>query len=393
MSVPLRPSLRALTGVRFLAALHVVAFHYAPKEGLPAWLERLLNAGPQSVTLFFVLSGFILAYTNLRAEDAPEVERRAFWAARFSRVYPVYLLGLVLMTPPWIRDVLSVTGGMHSEAVWQLSSVGLATVTLTQAWVPELACVWNCPGWSLSVEAFFYLLFPLLCPPVIRFAPRGLWRAAAATVLGATLIALLWLLVDGWITGQPASPFGPDTWLKVAAYNPLLRLPQFFLGVVLGRLFCLRVKAGQGAGLAASAQAWVAAAASLVLFAAPVSGSAWVFRDLALLPAFALLIWSLAFSGDWLARFLEHRWIVRLGEASYALYILHSPLYFYLRMADHRSGLGLAVSSVRAFFAAYVAVSVLVSIGVFLWVEEPARRWLRTRLLRRPAAALVSSGV
>lgn len=84
--------------------------------------------------------------------------------------------------------------------------------------------------------------------------------------------------------------------------------------------------------------------------------------------------------------------MVRLGEASYALYILHSPLYFYLRMADHQSGLGLAVSSVGTFFAGYVVVSIGVSIGVFLWMEEPARRWLRTRLLRRPAAPFVSSG-
>jgi peptidoglycan/LPS O-acetylase OafA/YrhL len=386
MPVPLRPSLRALTGVRFLAALHVVAFHYAPREGMPAWLDRLLSAGPQSVTLFLVLSGFILAYSYLGAQDAPKVERRAFWAARLSRVYPVYLLGLVLMMPAWIKDVLHVTGGMDSEACWEFSTVGVAALTLTQAWVPKLACVWNCPGWSLSVEAFFYLLFPLLCLPVVRSSPRGLWRAAVATVLGAAVIVLLWLLVDGWLARQPASPLGQDTWLKVAAYNPLLRLPQFFLGVVLGRLFCLRVKAGQGAGPTAPAQAFVAAAASLALFAAPVSGSAGVFRDLALLPAFALLIWSLAFGGDWLARILGQPWRVRLGEASYALYILHSPLYFYLRMADHRSGLGLAASSIRAFFASYVAVSILVSIGVFLWVEEPARHWLRTRLRRRPAA-------
>ncbi|ADO69851.1 acyltransferase family protein [Stigmatella aurantiaca] len=387
MSSAQRPSLRALTGVRFLAALHVVAFHYAPREGLPAWLDRLLSAGSHSVTLFFILSGFILAYSHLGAQEAPKVERRAFWAARFARVYPVYLLGLVLMAPPWIDGVRRALGGLSTGAFWELAKTGLAALTLTQAWGPGVACVWNCPGWSLSVEAFFYLLFPLLCLPLVHAKPRGLWRAAAATLGSTAVLVLLWLWVERWLATSPTPPWGPDTWLKVAAYNPLLRLPQFLLGIVLGRLFCLRVKDGQGAGPAAPAQTWVAAGASLVLFAAPVSGAALAFRDLALMPTFALLIWGLAYGGGSLAWLLGRSWAVRLGEASYGLYILHNPLYFYLRLADHRWGPGLAGSSPRRFFAVYVALSVLASMGVFLWLEEPARRWLRTRMIRRPAAS------
>ncbi|WP_225409863.1 acyltransferase family protein [Stigmatella hybrida] len=382
MSSPPRPSLRALTGVRFLAALHVVAFHYAPREGLPAWLDRFLSAGSHSVTLFFILSGFILAYSYLGAQEAPQVEPRAFWAARFARVYPVYLLGLVLMAPPWLDGVRRAAGGLRPEALGEIAPVGLAALTLTQAWVPDLACVWNCPGWSLSVEAFFYLLFPVLCLPVVHSASQGLWRAAAATLAGTAVLVLLWLWGEGL--------FGADTWLKVAAYNPLLRLPQFLLGIVLGRLFSLRVKHGQGAGPAASTQAWVAAGASVLLLAAPLDGAALAFRDLALMPCYALLLWSLAFGDGPMAWLLGHPWAVRLGEASYGLYILHNPLYFYLRMGDHRSGAGLAASSPWVFFAVYAAVSVLASLGVFLWLEEPARHWLRARLARRPAAPSAS---
>lgn len=387
MSSSPRPSLHALTGVRFLAALHVVAFHYAPREGLPAWLDRFLSAGSHSVTLFFILSGFILAYSYLGAQQAPQVEPRAFWAARFARVYPVYLLGLVLMAPPWLDGVRRAAGALRPEALWDIVPVGVAALTLTQAWVPEVACVWNCPGWSLSVEALFYLLFPVLCLPVVRAAPGGLWRAGAATLAGTAVLVLLWLGVAGWRDAHPAPPFGADTWLKVAAYNPLLRLPQFLLGIVLGRLFSLRVKAGLGAGPAASAQAWVAAAASVALLAAPLSETALAFRDLALMPVYALLLWSLAYGEGPMAWLLSRAWAVRLGEASYGLYILHNPLYFYLRMVDHRSGAGLAASSPWVFFAGYVAVSAAASIGVFLWLEEPARHWLRSRLGRRPAPA------
>jgi peptidoglycan/LPS O-acetylase OafA/YrhL len=393
MSSSLRPSLKALTGVRFLAALHVMAFHYAPRESAPAWLHRFLECGPSSVTLFFILSGFILAYSYLGAQETVRVEPRAFWAARFARVYPVYVLGLVLMTPPLVDFLARAAGGLTQEVLWKLSSTGAAVFTLTQAWAPPMACVWNCPGWSLSVEAFFYLLFPLLCMPVVRARQRGLWAAAAAMVGVAVIASVLWLLVEQWIAGSSAPLLGPDTWRQVAAYNPLLRLPQFLLGVVLGRLFAQRVSDGRGIGPAAPVQAVVAAVACLAIFVAPWSGSALAFKELALMPPFALLIWGLADGGGPLAWVLEHPWAVRLGEASYALYILHSPMGFYVRLLDHRLGPGLATSSPRSFFAVYVALSILVSLAVFFWLEEPARRWLRTRLSRRPAgpAFVVSS--
>lgn len=378
-----RPSLKALTGVRFLAALHVVAFHYFPREGTPEWFQRLLECGPSSVTLFFILSGFILAYSYLGAGETVRVEPRAFWAARFARVYPVYVLGLVLMTPPLLDFLVRAAGGFTQEVLWKFSTTGAAVFSLTQAWAPPVACVWNCPGWSLSVEAFFYLLFPLLCVPVVRAGQRGLWASAAA-MLGVTAAAsVVWLLVDQWIAGSPAPLVGPEAWKQVAAYNPLLRLPQFLLGVVLGRLFSQRIHVGQGLGPAASSQALVAAGACLAIFVAPWAGPALAFKELALMPAFALLVWGLADGRGVLARVLEQPWAVRLGEASYALYILHPPMGFYVRLLDHRLGPGLAASSPRAFFAVYIALSLFVSLATFFWLEEPARRWLRARLSRR----------
>ena len=92
-----QPRLPALTSLRFLAALHVVMFHlHALKiyEG-SGWYHRTALIGYVGVSLFYVLSGFILVYTY----GGRELKIGKFWQARFARVYPAYLFSLVLTAP------------------------------------------------------------------------------------------------------------------------------------------------------------------------------------------------------------------------------------------------------------------------------------------------------
>jgi hypothetical protein len=88
-----RKPIRPLTGLRFFAAPHVVWFHYAP--GLPHWPGNIVRNGYMAVALFFVLSGFVLAYTY----EGRTVEPRRFWLARFARIYPGYLTAFCLIAP------------------------------------------------------------------------------------------------------------------------------------------------------------------------------------------------------------------------------------------------------------------------------------------------------
>src|SRR5579863_1305776 len=89
-----RRPIRALTGLRFFAALHVVFYHYAVGL-LPYPLSSVAKNGYVAVGLFFVLSGFVLAYNYA---DRP-MDIRTFWTARFARIYPAYLLAFVLIAP------------------------------------------------------------------------------------------------------------------------------------------------------------------------------------------------------------------------------------------------------------------------------------------------------
>src|SRR5207248_4762379 len=104
-----------------------------------------------------------------------------------------------------------------------------AHLTLVQAWFPS-TIEWNQPSWSLSVEACFYLLFPLLLPLIARLNRRDLWRAGALTWAAfAAIILVLALFGLRFATLW--------WWGDFVRYNPLVSLPEFIVGMVLGVLF------------------------------------------------------------------------------------------------------------------------------------------------------------
>ena len=116
-----------LTGIRFLAAFWVLGFHTMPRSGLPRPVAAFWDAGFSGVSLFFVLSGFILAhvYGGSAVSDRPFPSQR-FLVARFARVYPAYAAALVFSLPAFVRELL-VTPTAPAGAA--LSGVCLASIT------------------------------------------------------------------------------------------------------------------------------------------------------------------------------------------------------------------------------------------------------------------------
>ena len=177
-----RPQLHALTGLRFVVAFQVLAYHaLAPKAASPFWMRSLVGSGYVGVSLFFVLSGFVLTYTYHDALRDGTATRRAFLASRVARIYPVYLLSLAVALPPLFWLIAS--KGLRMDWGWFTQLVAMYA-GLVQAWDPRRACVLNCPAWSLSDEAFFYLAFLFILPVVARWRLRGLLMAAAAAYAG-----------------------------------------------------------------------------------------------------------------------------------------------------------------------------------------------------------------
>lgn len=366
--------LLALSSLRFLAAFHVVLFHVFPwgrwlaSESVlqRAW-AHFCSHGFSAVGFFFTLSGFILTY-NYPARRLTSL--RPFYVARFARVYPVYFIALIVSLPFFAVRVLK----SHDYASGVLE-LGLA-LTLLQAWVPPLWFAVNMPGWSLSVEAFFYLLFP--------FASLRLRKLASTPARAGMCLVLLYAValtapLLGTYCSSTGMPLEDQSALANAVrYLPLLALPEFAIGIVLGHMFVERMFNER------VISALVVPALLGLLFALCSDVVPYMtLHNGILLPAFGTVILACAY-GRFLPALLTQPGLVRLGEASYSLYILHMPVFITLKIVIERSGFD--PSALWAFFV-IASGCVVASLISFHFAEEPLRRRILDAYKRATHAA------
>jgi peptidoglycan/LPS O-acetylase OafA/YrhL len=365
-------TLQALTGVRFLAALHVVVFHFGGSwfETAPQWLVAIYQCGYASVGLFFLLSGFVLAYNYLGPDGRMTAEPRAFWAARLGRVYPVYALALLLLAPHVIAGSVAVNS--VGTAAAKLAVGGGSALLLVHAWLPPAALYWNPPGWSVAVEAFFYALFPSTAGWVGRLRRERLgWTLAGLWLLGL-LPSLLYLAFEP--DGGAATILSRGTWLAVLKFNPVVRLPEFLMGVVLGRLFLHETPAR---GRSGTLLATVGALLTLGAFASSQHLPFVLLHNALLAPASALLVYGLARGGGPLGWALSRPLFVQLGAASYALYILEHPVWVAVDAVAKSLAMESDPRQQRLLFAVFLAAVLGASVLCHRYVEGPLRTWMR----------------
>ncbi len=337
--------LPALTGLRFFLALWVMFTHligaghvYEPIVlMLPGPLQEILRHGYQAVPTFFVLSGFVLT-RNYAATRWTRANVWKYLVGRLARVYPVYLLSLLIVSPFIVKAADQPKGwlvAMH--------------LTLLQGWFSgHYTAGWNTPAWSLSCEMFFYLIFPLLVVPMKN---RGWAGTLAAAVVATGLTQAMWLA-------------GVSDQIK-----PLIHVSDFLMGIAAARAYELliaRRHAMEGTWLYWTGFGGLAAILGYARFLPDGLSMNTLLR-----PMNALLLVGLGLGGGWLARALSARPVVYLGKASYGMYILHIPILWW------------AVSwpdfAVRYL---YMALVVGLSCVVFAVFEEPANQWIRSRVGR-----------
>ncbi len=360
-----RPEIPALTSLRFFAALWVVLFHireFGLWSGGPRPYIAVIRVGYLGVSFFFVLSGFILSYVYT-GRNTPKLR---FWQARFARVYPVYLFSLLITLPLVIKFMLPYMRQMHVSPALVFTMYPL----LLEAWSPEVALFWNGVAWSLSVEAFFYFVFPFLLPFFTRLSAKGLLLVSAAAWSVDLLITSTYVLLRPDGLAHTSSQDALLYWLTVVKFNPLIRLPDFLLGMAAGTCV-LRWPSQLRRGPVVAGAAFLLV---VIVFGAQLPYP--LLHSGLAAPAFALIIIGIAAQPAWNV-WLGHPWLLLLGEASYSLYLLHAIPLVILTSAMHL-GEG---PHVLVVVASYLVAMLLVSALVYRGIEYPLRRILRPRNL------------
>jgi peptidoglycan/LPS O-acetylase OafA/YrhL len=375
-----KPQLLPLLGMRFIVVMYVVAFHFAGPllQGAPSVLIRLFRAGV-GMDAFFLLSGFVLTYGYSNA-DFGLAARQRFWQSRWARIYPNYVLSLVLCAPFVLAHARVGTEPLP------LVVTSLAALLLLQSWHPSTVALWNLPSWSLSVEAFLYVIFPWA---IVRVrAMRRLLIGAAVVWLTALAAPIVYLVasLEGWLR-----PEAESSWVMFVRTLPPFFVPAFLLGVLLGLHFERNHhRAGTALGAMVS-YAGMAGVCTLLLVSDRIP---FLLNNALVLPFFGMVVYGLATGGGPIAWLLSRPALLMLGEASYAIYILQGPIQAWTYTVLHRLVVRIVVLSPRTEAAIELLTIVLVSLVVVRWFERPARRLamkiFSSRAVPSPAAAPIT---
>jgi peptidoglycan/LPS O-acetylase OafA/YrhL len=357
-----RAQLPALTGIRCFAALNLVFFHFADPHSFGP-LSPVVNGGYISVSFFLLLSGFILTYNYADRAEQGKLTARSFWTARFSRLYPVYAFSLLLSIGMLIQEVQA-----HTKADFTLGVI--LTPLLLQGWHPALSTFWNTPAWTMSTEAFFYLLFPWL---ITRRRPRQ--TQTMLMILGAAWLAGL-VFPALYMHFHPDGDLHPDrysagTWIRALKFMPLQHLPAFVFGMALGFLN-EKIRPESRKRIAVGIFAFVA----LYLLLCVESRLPYVMlHDGLLMPLFAGVILCLA-GRNLIARFFGLLPFIAIGEASYCLYLLHFNLWTLLHDSHLLEKSGLIVFDPWLSYLLLIIAALLTK----RFIERPGRGWIMRRL-------------
>jgi peptidoglycan/LPS O-acetylase OafA/YrhL len=371
-AVTRNPPLPALTGIRTLLAIAIILFHFTPPHlGL---LYPFIDNGYVFVGVFFLISGYVLTYNY--GQRAATLVKREFWLARFSRLYPVYFL-VLLLSVTMLGDEWRARP--HAE-FWQ----GLILTPLVlQGWSPSVATFWNTVAWTLTSECVLYAAFPwLIRAPWPKRPVQLVLLLVALWVVGLVPHSLYLYLNPDHIAG-PVDRYSSTTLIRFLKYTPLPFVCTFLIGVTLAKLqLALTLTPRQRLILSALSLAAVG-----VFFYVLVRHTPYLLMHGGLLtPLFAALV--LGLSGPHpISAVFSWRPLLLIGESSYCLYLLHFNVFQLLHTYHVPERLHLAALDP---WLSYV-ILILFALAVFHFVETPTRRAILRRFSHKQRTLLPST--
>ncbi len=365
-SMPENKRIDQLSFPRFIAALLIIIFHYG-RSTYPFALESLAWVAASAqylLSFFYTLSGFILAYVYYKPDGAP-IDQRVFWVRRLARIYPLYLLAFLLAVP-----------FRFGASPNDLTGLVLG-VFMLQAWVPPYPLAFSGPAWAMSAMWLFYLIFPWLMPWMVKKGAKSSLIFSAGVWLASQILFLT--MINCW-AGEAGS------WSRdVTLYNPLLHLNSFIFGMAAGLFYRTRreqARINQPINLLGLIGSLAAIGA--LFYARPTISALTGFQinyyDGLLTPLYLLAIVFLAQDETLISKAISHKWLVFLGEISFSIYLLQSPVVrFYQQFLLPRLEAHIPWTKEIHFYL-YLGLLLPVSIGLYFLFEKPLNRWLRGKL-------------
>lgn len=349
----------SLTGLRFVAALYVFVFHIQIRWPIAetSFLKNILNEGAIGMSIFFMLSGYLLMM-NYVSHDGKIGE---YFINRFARIYPVYFVAAIL-TLPWLG--IDFTGEVVVISTLKTVFLIIANILLIQAWFPQLFSYWNNSGsWSISVEAFCYAMLPLLINSINRSSSRVILM-----VIFACYFVSLMPAISVKLYGQYGLP--------VFYAMPVFRLPEFLIGACI-YIFVRRHPLPPMIWVLQIAFA-TAIIAYLGKFGAilPIyTGHNWI-----VIPTIAITLCTLAAGRGPIAWLLSRSLFVWLGKISYCFYSFQALVVLWL-ISYHEtltSAIPVLANEKLLTICTFIFLIIVSAIGYYA-IEEPARKMIKRK--------------
>ena len=333
-----------LTFTRFIAAILIFVFHYG-KNVFPFNIDSVKDIFYQSnvsVSYFFILSGFvmIIAYGNKNKIDFRDYIKR-----RFARIYPVYFLAiaalfiyLLVMQQPIEYDGL------------------FLNFLMIQSWFPGYALSFNTPGWSLAIELFFYLSFPLLFNHLYK--KYTLKKTAFLVILFFIIsqVAVHVLLYSSFYDGYPSNSH------DFIFYFPILHFNAFLVGNLAGLFFIKGIKKKN--------YDWSIIGLIILSGILLKLHTGIIFHNGMLAFVFVPLILLISSNNGILTRMSNTKILVFLGKISYGIYILQKPIYLIMNSILNY----FKIDNLVLIFYASLLTLIICSAISYKYIESPLRK-------------------
>ena len=358
------PNLTSLNGIRFIAAIGVFFFHSSLGAIMAPFASPRVSdlysfifsiSGWVSVSLFFILSGFVMGWSS-RPVDHP----LRFYRRRLAKIYP---MNVVVMVIALVCGVVSI----HRPDIWGPNFL------LVQAWIPRVENYigGNTPSWFLGAIVLFYFLFPIVFRWVKALPADKLWTTVFLCYAGmivSQFVIYYFTHNEPLLSGWPFPIGETQFWLSYTL--PITRIFEFVIGLVLSRIilegYFIRISTGVSFSLVVIGY--------IIDLYVPFQFS---FTLVMLLPL-VLLLGSLSV-GDINGKTSFLNWPVMqwLGDISFGFYMIHFTLLMLLK----RWTGGEKFTTPTALLLLLLAIIASVFCGWLLhkYVEIPCGNYLNSR--------------